>query len=54
MGKNAIEQLRSDFKRVYIEQWGIDGWNKAIKEGTLPDWLGFNASDLNNKTRSEQ
>lgn len=48
-----IEDLRADFKRVYIYQWGVDGWNEAIKKGSLPKWLLFSEKDLVSTVESQ-
>ena len=41
----AVIELRSDFKRVYIHFFGEDGFNEALSDGALPEWLGFTDAD---------
>ncbi len=50
-----FEELRADFKRIYIEHYGADGWNQAIKDGSLPVSFGFTDADaLNGKNTMEK
>ena len=43
---SAIVELRADFKRVYIHFFDVDGWNEAVEENSLPEWLGFTKADV--------
>jgi hypothetical protein len=41
----AIKELKADFKRIYIDHFGVDAWNQAIILGSLPEWLGYSKFD---------
>ena len=45
MSDNWFGNLKEDFKRIYIEQWGEQGWNEAIAKASLPKWLCFTQVD---------
>lgn len=40
------EQLKADFKRIFIEHYGKEIWNNDLKEGKLPEGLQFTQEDL--------
>jgi hypothetical protein len=54
MSEQWFENLRADFKRIYIEQWGEEGWNDAIAKASLPKWLGFTEADQSNTNSQVQ
>lgn len=41
----TFEELKADFKRIYLQNYGAEGWNKAVKENSLPQWLGYTVAD---------
>lgn len=41
----SFEQLKADFKRIYIMNFGAEGWNEAVKENSLPQCLGYTTAD---------